>query len=256
MPLVQTSHSQPSERSYHNMAIGRIPEPLAGIQESILDAKGDLVTATAADTPARLAVGTNNQVLTADSTQSTGLKYANGSVATLTAKGDLLTATAANTIARLAVGTNGYTLVADSAEATGLKWVAASGFTFTTWTPTWTRLTVGNGTVVARYGQSGKFVFVDISLEFGSTTSITGNAPEFTLPVAPLLTNRPNLYYDMAMALDVGNQVYYISTGEMDSTSREFWNSPAGARSILNATSPFTFGTGDCLSAHFVYEAA
>ena len=238
------------------MAIGRIPEPLAGIQESILDAKGDLVTATAADTPARLAVGTNNQVLTADSTQSTGLKYANGSVATLTAKGDLLTATAANTIARLAVGTNGYTLVADSAEATGLKWVAASGFTFTTWTPTWTRLTVGNGTVVARYGQSGKFVFVDISLEFGSTTSITGNAPEFTLPVAPLLTNRPNLYYDMAMALDVGNQVYYISTGEMDSTSREFWNSPAGARSILNATSPFTFGTGDCLSAHFVYEAA
>jgi hypothetical protein len=55
------------------------------------------------------------------------LKYANGSVATLTAKGDLLTATAANTIARLAVGANGTTLVADSAEATGLKWAAASG---------------------------------------------------------------------------------------------------------------------------------
>ena len=43
---------------------------------TILDAKGDLISATAADTPARLAVGTNGQVLTADSTQSTGIKWA------------------------------------------------------------------------------------------------------------------------------------------------------------------------------------
>jgi hypothetical protein len=46
------------------------------IQNAIVDAKGDLITATAADTPARLAVGTNGQTLVADSTASTGLKWA------------------------------------------------------------------------------------------------------------------------------------------------------------------------------------
>ena len=46
------------------------------IQNAIVDAKGDLIAATAADTPARLAVGTNGQVLTADSTASTGIKWA------------------------------------------------------------------------------------------------------------------------------------------------------------------------------------
>ena len=46
------------------------------IQNTIVDAKGDLIAASAADTPARLAVGTNGQVLTADSTASTGLAWA------------------------------------------------------------------------------------------------------------------------------------------------------------------------------------
>lgn len=43
---------------------------------SILDAKGDIIAATAADTAARLAVGTDGQVLTAASGQSTGLQWA------------------------------------------------------------------------------------------------------------------------------------------------------------------------------------
>ena len=46
------------------------------IAKTIIDAKGDLIGATAADTPARLAVGTNGQVLTADSTAATGLAWA------------------------------------------------------------------------------------------------------------------------------------------------------------------------------------
>ena len=41
-----------------------------------IDAKGDLIGGTGADAFARLAVGTNGQVLTADSAEATGLKWA------------------------------------------------------------------------------------------------------------------------------------------------------------------------------------
>lgn len=55
----------------------------AAINPTIVDAKGDIIAATAADTVARLAVGANNTVLTADSATATGLKWATPSAGAL-----------------------------------------------------------------------------------------------------------------------------------------------------------------------------
>lgn len=97
----------------------------AGISATIVDAKGDIIAATAADAVARKAVGADGTVLTADSAQSTGLSWGAAPIpqAIVDAKGDLIAGTAADTVAKLTVGANGKILSADSAQTTGLAWI-------------------------------------------------------------------------------------------------------------------------------------
>jgi len=53
------------------------------ISNTLFDAKGDILVATAADTPGKLTVGTNGQYLQADSSTATGLKWAAVDVAAI-----------------------------------------------------------------------------------------------------------------------------------------------------------------------------
>ena len=90
------------------------------ISANIVDAKGDLIAGTAADTVARLAVGANDTVLTADSTTATGLKWAaaggGGGGMTL-----LSTTTLSGASTSVSITPTGYTALAVSIEGVDLS---------------------------------------------------------------------------------------------------------------------------------------
>jgi len=91
-----TAATPNSVKSAYDLANG-------AVAKSIVDAKGDLIAATAADTVARLAVGTNNQVLTADSTAATGMKWA-----TPAGGGKVLQVVSASTVTPVSNSTTTY----------------------------------------------------------------------------------------------------------------------------------------------------
>jgi hypothetical protein len=177
----------------------------------------------------------------------------NSMATAIDAKGDLVPGTGADTFARLAVGANNTVLIADSAETTGLRW----GGGWTTFTPSITGVTVGNGTTTARYAQIGKTVFVEFNFTLGSTSAITGT-PSFALPVSASLLGYT---FDGKGTLGDFGTASYLGNVNLQPGNRAYFSatSTSGATGVelnISSTVPFTWTTSDYLSARFTYEAA
>lgn len=136
----------------------------AGIAKTIVDAKGDLIAATAADTVARVPVGTNGQVLTADSTAAAGVKWATASSGVIS-----WTSRKANT-----TGNQGITTI----EYNGSNLYVAAGENGTLFTSpdalTWTSRTSGFGTNRINCVAFGNGLWVAVGANGTITTSTDG----------------------------------------------------------------------------------
>jgi hypothetical protein len=89
--------------------------------------KGDILAASGASTPTALPVGTDGQILYANSACASGLEWGTNPITCLDfdAKGDLLAGAGPDSFATLGVGTDGQILFACSTAATGLCWATA-----------------------------------------------------------------------------------------------------------------------------------
>ena len=149
------------------------------VQNSIVDAKGDLIAATGSDAVSRLAVGTDTYVLTADSGEATGLIWA------APATGDITgITTAANSSLSGGATSGNVTLIADVNNTT----VATA--------------TTADYVLIADTNDSNatkKALISDITSAApqGTVTSVTGTAPIVssggTTPAISVTTNDAQL---------------------------------------------------------------
>lgn len=130
------------------------------------------------------------------------------------------------------------------------------GTDWTSWTPTWTNLTVGNGTVLAKYTKISRTVHFRIKFTLGSSSSV-GTGPVFTLPVTAASDYIIEWPIGPAVCLDSGVKAWSAYC-QLNSTTQGLIRSDDGAGGFGNvaATSPFTWGTADYFMITGTYEAA
>ena len=137
----------------------------------------------------------------------------------------------------------------------GAAWVAVAGSSsYTSWTPTFTNITTGNGTKTGSYVKNGKFVSGYAKIVFGSTTSITGT-PIIPLPSTP---ENGNIQFTSIIG-DVGAATY---SGFGELAGANFYCYVMGASGTyvnapsISATVPMTWTTNDFLQFTFTYKEA
>jgi hypothetical protein len=185
------------------------------------------------------------------------------SLATFTTAGRALVddadATAQRATLGLVIGTDVQAWDAD------LDAVASSGLAsaWQAWAPTWTNLTVGNGTVTASYVRVGKLVFARLKLVFGTTTSVTGLITASRPVNSAAYGGSVSIPQGMARFFDTSASTSYegrVSNVAANVTNVVLIYDAVVASTIqaegTSATLPFTWATGDELHMQFFYEAA
>lgn len=138
------------------------------------------------------------------------------------------------------------------------KYVDDSIGSWGAWGSTWVNLTVGNGTVVSRYVQTGKLVTALVNLTWGSTTSISGDVT-ISLPVTASSSYSGETPIGTLHMLDAGTLRYFgvVTLASTTTASMRVGQSNATylVATALSSSIPFTWTTSDQLNLVFSYEA-
>ena len=164
----------------------------------------------------------------------------------------------ANTNTRLPIGTTGQILTVSGGVPT---WATGGAASWQAFTPTWTNLTVGNGTTTARYVANGKLVSFWVKFTLGSTSSV-GTEPSMNYPLAAQSTEASQAAHLLYIYEDSGLSRYQGIVDPVTQTSTAFRlcalnvSSTYGTSTQITSSIPFTWGTGDSIYISGTYEAA
>jgi hypothetical protein len=129
------------------------------------------------------------------------------------------------------------------------------------WSPTLTNITIGNGTVDARYVQIGKTVLVRFLFTFGSSGSAVGTSPQVSLPVDCHASYGSNLVWIADAVLFDASSVRRKGVVILNQTTQRFLvealDVSTTVRHIsITSTVPFAWAVGDVIGFTATYEAA
>ena len=188
----------------------------------------------------------------------------NDMATTITAAGDIVVGTGSGTYDNLPIGTTAQVLTADTTVSPyKVKWAApAGGGAWTSYTPTLTGWTLGNGTMVSFYNNDGKTVNYAASVKWGSTTSAAGNL-YLSLPVAADTTFGGAFLFTIhqaaggGVATDKNTDVYYaLQAYVTGSTTMRIILANGASNSGVAVTIPFTWAVDDMMIISITYKAA
>jgi hypothetical protein len=136
--------------------VNRITASTPSVTESIYDAKGDIVVATADNTVSRLPIGANRFSLVADSAESTGVKWANAAQQELNSQsGTSYTFVLADAYSKTVQFTNGSAITATIPPNSSVAFPIGSVITLMQWGAG--TVTVAPGSGVTLRGDGSKF---------------------------------------------------------------------------------------------------
>lgn len=137
---------------------------------------------------------------------------------------------------------------------------STSAGSWTSWTPTFSNFTIGNGTVSGRYQQIGKTVHFRLAVTLGSTSSM-GTGPTFTLPVTASSNYSPvGDVIGAAEITDTGTaNIIGLSSWASTTTAALYVQGTGGTYANINtptSTVPMVWTNGDAFFVNGSYEAA